>query len=282
MMNEIHQAYSALGLEPGATFEAIKRRYRKLVLVWHPDRMTNVDAKREVEEELKKINLMFERLKKHFDSDHESGPSCRCQAAAAGPPPNNNQNQSGGSQQSYRSTGPSKAERRRREEEETRRRTAERERRQAQEQAARRAAEAARKAEANKQAAEEAVNSEEVRKQEELRWRCSAAVAVVFAGLILYCWLGCAVRDAGRAIGKQWEEFQQQFKPKPKLIEPLTPYRVPKTPIPDYRNPFAPPAPPPDDQAGQSHKKHTSPLLERHPSINNRTRDPYFYDLNRR
>ena len=90
MMNEIHQAYSALGLEPGAPFEAIKRRYRKLVLVWHPDRMTNVDAKREVEEELKKINLMFERLKKHFNTDHKSGPSCRCQAAAAGPPPSSN------------------------------------------------------------------------------------------------------------------------------------------------------------------------------------------------
>lgn len=117
MKNEIHQAYSALGLEPGAPFEVIKRHYRKLVLVWHPDRMTNANAKREVEEELKKINLMFEGLKKHFDSDHISGPSCRCQAAAAGPPPKNNQNRSSGSQQSYRSSGPSESERRRREEE---------------------------------------------------------------------------------------------------------------------------------------------------------------------
>lgn len=250
MMNEIHQAYSALGLEPGAPFEAIKRRYRKLVLVWHPDRMTNVDAKREVEEELKKINLMFERLKKHFDSDHKSGPSCRCQAAAAGPPPNNNQNRSTGSQQSNRSSGPSDAERRRREEEETRRRTAER----AQEEAARRAAEASRRAEENRRAAEEAVNSEEVRKQENLRWKCSAAVAVIFAGLILYCWLGCAVRDAGRAIGKQWDQFQEQLKPKPAPKKPIIPYykrEAPSRPL--YPSPFAPPAPPPYERRPSPH-----------------------------
>ncbi|MBZ0185225.1 MAG: J domain-containing protein [Candidatus Obscuribacterales bacterium] len=69
MMNEIHKAYSVLGLEPGAPFEAVKRRYRKLVLVWHPDRMSNSDAKREVEEELeeelKTINSMFERIFPH-------------------------------------------------------------------------------------------------------------------------------------------------------------------------------------------------------------------------
>lgn len=202
--------------------QAIKRRYRKLVLVWHSDRMTNLDAKREVEEELKKINLMFERLMKHFDSDHKSGPSCRCQAAAAGPPPNNNQSRGSGSQQNHRS-GPSEAERRRREEEETRQRTAERERRQTQKEAARRAAEAARRAEENKRAAEEAVNSEEVRKQEHLRWRCSAAVAVIFVGPVLYCWPGCAVRDAGRAIGKQWDQFQEQLRPKPAPEKPVTP-----------------------------------------------------------
>ncbi|MBK9145155.1 MAG: hypothetical protein IPM23_21900 [Candidatus Melainabacteria bacterium] len=157
------------------------------------------------------------------------------------------QNRSGGSQKNHRS-GPSEAERRRREEEQTRRRTAERERRQAQEEAARQAAEAARRAEENRQAAEEAVNSEEVRKQEELRWRCSAAVAVVFAGLVLYCWLGCAVRDAGRAIGKQWDQFQEQFKPKPAPVKPIIPYykrEAPSRPL--YPSPFAPPAPPPDE-----------------------------------
>jgi len=55
-MNELHKAYQALGLEPGAALDIIKRRYRRLALVWHPDRMSSADAKREAEEELKKIN----------------------------------------------------------------------------------------------------------------------------------------------------------------------------------------------------------------------------------
>ena len=50
-MNELHKAYHALGMEPGAQFEIVKRRYRRLALVWHPDRMTNAEAKREAEEE---------------------------------------------------------------------------------------------------------------------------------------------------------------------------------------------------------------------------------------
>ena len=84
-MNDLHKAYHALGLEPGAPFEAIKRRYRRLALVWHPDRMVNADGKREADEELKKINNNFEKLRKHFETQHKSGPSCRCQPAASRP-----------------------------------------------------------------------------------------------------------------------------------------------------------------------------------------------------
>lgn len=88
-MNDLHKAYRVLGLEPGTQFEQIKRRYRRLVLVWHPDRMTNADAKQDAEEELKAINESFEKLKKHFEVEHKPGASCRCQPSAAGPPPNN-------------------------------------------------------------------------------------------------------------------------------------------------------------------------------------------------
>jgi len=111
-MNDLHKTYQALGLEPGAAFDIIKRRYRRLALVWHPDRMSSADAKREAEEELKKINNNFEKLKKHFESDHKSGPSCRCQPAAAGPPPNSSQNKSANqNNNSSSSSGPSEAER---------------------------------------------------------------------------------------------------------------------------------------------------------------------------
>lgn len=74
-MNELHTAYRVLGLEPGTSFDAIRRRHRRLAPVWHPDRMTNADGKREAEEELKKMNNYFDKLKKHFDGQNKSGPS---------------------------------------------------------------------------------------------------------------------------------------------------------------------------------------------------------------
>lgn len=230
-MNELHKAYQALGLEPGAAFDIIKRRYRRLALVWHPDRMSSADAKREAEEELKKINNYFEKLKKHFDSEHKSGPSCRCQPAAAGPPPNNSQNRSTqNNNNSSSSSGPSEAERKRQEEEATRKRTAERQKKEAQEEAARRAAQAAQSAQQKHQAADEAIKNEAMRKEEVLRWKCTLMVAVTFVSLIGYCWVGCAARDLMHWTRKQWDEFHSQFRPKEEHPSPPS---------------YAPPHPPP-------------------------------------
>jgi len=211
-MNELHKAYHALGMEPGAQFEIVKRRYRRLALVWHPDRMTNAEAKREAEEELKKINNNFERLKKHFETDHKPGPSCRCQPAAAGPPPNNPQS-AGSGQRSNSQSGPSDAERKRQEEETARKRTAERQRQEAEAEAAQRAAEANRQEKEKAKMAESALSDESVREEEALRWKCALAAGVTFIALIGYCWVGCAARDLVNCTGKQWENFQSQFKP---------------------------------------------------------------------
>lgn len=215
-MDELHKAYHALGLEPGAPFETVKRRYRRLALVWHPDRMTSAEAKREAEEELKKINNNFDKLKKHFESEHKPGPSCRCQPAAAGPPPpNNSQNKSGNQNTGAKSSGQSDAARKRQEDEATKKRTEERRRREQEEAAAQRAAEAAQKAREKQQGAEDAMKYEAARKEEVLRWKCAAGVAITFIVLIAYCWVGCAARDLVHWTGKQWEDFQEQFKPKP-------------------------------------------------------------------
>ncbi|MHC5722521.1 MAG: J domain-containing protein, partial [Nostoc sp.] len=35
---DINYAYEILGLEPGASPAQVKRAYRKLVKIWHPDR----------------------------------------------------------------------------------------------------------------------------------------------------------------------------------------------------------------------------------------------------
>ncbi len=130
-MNDLHKAYHVLGLEPGTGFDNIKRRYRRLALVWHPDRMTNAEGKKEAEEELKKINNNFDKLKKHFDAEHKSGPSCRCQPAAAGPPPNSSQNAAYQKNNSKSTSSQSDADRKRQQEEAARRRSEERQRKMA-------------------------------------------------------------------------------------------------------------------------------------------------------
>jgi DnaJ-class molecular chaperone with C-terminal Zn finger domain len=239
-MNELHKAYQALGLEPGALFDTIKRRYRRLVLVWHPDRMSGADAKREAEEELKKINNMFEKLKKHFENEHTSGPSCRCKPAAAGPPPNNSHNTNANHKTGPKaSSGPTEAERKRQDEEATRKRTEERQRQAAEAEAAQRAAEAAQRAQQKHQATEDAIKSESERKEEALRWKCSLVVGVTFIALIGYCWVGCAARDLVHWTGKQWDDFQSHFKPKQE--PPIAPPSYsPQAPSQQYE-PYIPP-----------------------------------------
>lgn len=257
-MNDLHKAYTALGLEPGAPFEPVKRRYRRLALVWHPDRMTNADAKRDAEEELKRINNNYEKLRKHFESEHRSGPSCRCQPAAAGPPPHNahqSSNQNANSQSGAhadRKWQEEQAARKRAEEqqrqaaeaeaarkapEEARQRDQERQRKEAAEAAARRAAEAAQRAQEKQRAAEEAVKSESTRKEEVLRWKCSRLIGVAFIGLIAYCWLGCAARDVTHEIGRQWDNFQSWLNHKQQSppVDPSTPQIQPVQPyVPPY------------------------------------------------
>lgn len=241
-MNELHKAFTALGLEPGAPFETVKRRYRRLALVWHPDRMTNAEAKREAEEELKKINNSFDKLKKHFETEHKSGPSCRCQPAVAGPPPNNNNSQSGPNP-SDKKRQQEEAERKRntdREAEAARKRNEERQRQADAEEAAQRASEAASRAQDKQRATDDAIKSEALRKQEVLRWKCAAAVALTFIGLLFYCWVGCAVRDGAHAISQQWEKFQLQFKPKDQ--NPVPPKQQPAIrPTQPSASPYIPP-----------------------------------------
>lgn len=237
-MNDIHKAYQALGLEPGALFETIKRRYRRLALVWHPDRMTSVDAKREAEEELKKINNMFEKLKKHFETEHKSGPSCRCQPAAAGPPPSNPHNSAGSQKAGSQSTGPTEAERKRQEEEATRKRTEERQRKAAEEEAMRRAAEHAQRAQQSNQAAEEALKNEAERKDEVIRWKSARILGSVFICLIAYCWLGCLARDITHGIGKQWDDFQTWLNPKQQGPPPRQSNQPPEPSIQPYIPPY--------------------------------------------
>jgi len=65
--NDLQVCYRVLELEPGVTLDEVKRSYRELVKVWHPDRFTG-DAKlhQKAEEKLKQINRAYEVLEEVF------------------------------------------------------------------------------------------------------------------------------------------------------------------------------------------------------------------------
>jgi TPR repeat protein len=64
-MDDIFTCYRILDLEAGASLEEVKRSYRELVKVWHPDRFRgDPKLQAKAEEKLKRINLAYERLSK--------------------------------------------------------------------------------------------------------------------------------------------------------------------------------------------------------------------------
>ncbi len=66
---DINYAYEILGLEPGASPAQVKRAYRKLVKIWHPDRFLEPKQKQEAEEKIKSINVAYNQLKSESSSE---------------------------------------------------------------------------------------------------------------------------------------------------------------------------------------------------------------------
>lgn len=207
-MNKIHAAYQKLGAHPGTEFDVIKRRYKMLVMVWHPDRLTTPEGKKVAEEEIKSINNAFDCLKKHFESGHQQGLACECQPAVAQNQQTgtgHNQNSSSGHSAGRGHTGSSHgysnpggyqrektayekwAEQEARAQESERRRRAEEA---AHEAALREALEKARQV-AEAQAAAAVLAKAKAQAavmpmtEEQLRWRISIALAVIFVFLLI-------------------------------------------------------------------------------------------------
>ncbi len=64
MIDEIHNAYLALELEPGAALPQVQEAWREQVTVWHPDRFSgNLKLQRKAQERTKDINAAYNILK---------------------------------------------------------------------------------------------------------------------------------------------------------------------------------------------------------------------------
>lgn len=206
-MNKVHAAFQKLGVAPGTSFDTVKRRYRQLAMVWHPDRMPTPEGRRAAEEELKQINNAFDCIRKHYESEHRHGAGCECQPAAAqgatGGGQNHNAGYGGhtagngpaGGSQGYSNPGGSQREKTTYDqwrEQEARAQEAERRRRaeEAQEATLKEALEKARQAAAAHAAAAWAAKAKaqltsQPFTEQQLRWRISMALAAIFAFLLI-------------------------------------------------------------------------------------------------
>ncbi len=62
-MGDINRCYEILEIEPGASLEEIKRAYRDLAFVWHPDRFAHNDRlQQKAQQRLIEINQAYEEL----------------------------------------------------------------------------------------------------------------------------------------------------------------------------------------------------------------------------
>lgn len=202
-MNELHKAYAVLGLDAGSSMESILRRYKRLIMVWHPDRAPTKEHKEFAEEELKKINNAKDLLAKHFGATggHKAA-GCDCQAGAttsagagakgtstggAGPGPGPAYHRTKTPDEKYQ------------EEQAAKKRDAERKARE--------------EAEANAKKAQEyqappsmetAMQQQKALQDEKLRWQCSIGIVVAFVALEIF---------GSMAIGAKswWHDFSWKW-----------------------------------------------------------------------
>ena len=195
-MNDLHKAYAVLGLEPGSSMESILRRYKRLIMVWHPDRAPTPEHKEFAEEELKKINNAKDLLAKHFGSGggHKTtGCDCQPEAARAAGGTKSSSGSSAGPGPNYHRT--KSAEEKFQEEQTAKKRDADRKAREEQEAKAKQAQEEYQK-KSTQQSMESAMQQQNALADEKLRWQISIGLIIAFIALEVF---GCM------AIGaKQW------------------------------------------------------------------------------
>lgn len=69
---DINECYRILEIDDNSDFETIKKQYKKLLLVWHPDRFgNNTELQDMANEKTRNLNAAFDILKRHFQKFEE-------------------------------------------------------------------------------------------------------------------------------------------------------------------------------------------------------------------
>jgi curved DNA-binding protein CbpA len=236
-MNELHKAYAVLGLDPGSSMESILRRYKRLIMVWHPDRAPSAEHKEFAEEELKKINNAKDVLTKHFSaSGGHRATGCDCQAGAAagagasrgsssgsaGPGPGPNYHRSKTADDKYR------------EEQAAKKRDAERKAREEAEANAKRQQEQYTH-QTTQQTMESAMQQQAALQDEKLRWQISIGLIIAFVVLEIFGTMAIGAKTWWKDMSWKWQHSTQS-NPPPINNNPITTTPEPYIP-PEYRFP---------------------------------------------
>jgi hypothetical protein len=227
-MSEIQKSLRILGLDPGSSKDMVQRRYKRLIMVWHPDRFPTSEGKLDAEEELKKINHAKDILFNHFDQGQHKAAGCECQSesgASAGAHAN-------------KGAGPSAADGQTDAEAEARRRDQERRRRasEAREEHARKEKETHSHGSGSSTAApsglQEAQKQQAALKDNALRWKVAIAEVVIFFGVLMFAGTGYGLKSWWHDVSWKWErDHAPQQQPIP---SPQPSYQAPPTTERDY------------------------------------------------
>ena len=78
---QLHEAYNAFRIPIGSAWEVIKKRYKVLVRIWHPDRQGE-SLHADAEQELKELNHFYQDIfRPHFEgNEHREDRYCLCQS----------------------------------------------------------------------------------------------------------------------------------------------------------------------------------------------------------
>jgi len=234
-MNELHKAYAVLGLDPGSSMESIMRRYKRLIMVWHPDRAPTPDHKEFAEEELKKINNAKDILTKHFGASggHKAtGCDCQAGAGAAGAGARSSSSTSAGPGPNYHRS--KTADDKYQEEQAAKKRDAERKAREAAEANAKRQQEQY-TYQSSQQTMESAMKQQATLQDEKLRWQISIGLVIAFVALEIFGTMAIGAKTWWKDMSWKWQHSTQS-NPPPINNNPITTTPEPYIP-PEYRFP---------------------------------------------